>query len=422
MPKWDRYTIITAIQLEMALGFDLSYQATLERNLALHRAARRHFGSWREAIEAAGFDYDAIRKYQIWSTERVLETIRAYAEKGEDLSFYHVATVLDPPLAAAVFHGDRFPSWNAALEAAGLDPESIARYQRWSTERIQEQLTVLAHEQGKSRYDEVKDENPALVAATYRKTKRFTSVRDATVGPLIQEKKLTAPDSTTKTNAISVTAKPAATRQRWNTERIIAMIREAKQHHDDLSYHAMRKAFPSLIKAAKRYFGGWEQALEAAGISYADVRKRQGWNIDKIIRRIKYWHAKGESLNYHYVAETLDPTLIWAALNPGRFANWDAALIAAGIDPETTRQWERWTPEKILAELAELATAGIHLTNRALSQHAPALLSAIYRIIGSLPEARRRMQTEYTIPGGQIVEKSDGTITSTIPRAKKSRR
>ncbi|MGD0094586.1 MAG: hypothetical protein ABSE73_32145 [Planctomycetota bacterium] len=84
-------------------------------------AARRLFGSWSKAVLAAGVDPARLQRVVPWTRERVIEAILTRALRNE-------------PLAAQVTHprslveaGRRFfGSWAAAVEAAGLDPKAAA--------------------------------------------------------------------------------------------------------------------------------------------------------------------------------------------------------------------------------------------------------------------------------------------------------
>jgi hypothetical protein len=165
---WTQRQIITAIRAEAQQGHDLCYSRTAKRVPALLRAAERLFGSWRGAVAAAGFDYDAIRRYRVWSKKRVIEKIRELHQQGVDVSWRYVSKEADPPLAAAALHAGRFPSWNAALRAAGLDPDTISRYRRWTKQRIHDELQSLMEQGVVINQDNLAREAPALLAAIYR--------------------------------------------------------------------------------------------------------------------------------------------------------------------------------------------------------------------------------------------------------------
>lgn len=129
------------------IGEELNYAYIAREQVALLRAATRYFGSWRFAVEFAGLDYDEIRRYKTWSRDRILDRIRELNEKGEDLSWRHVSTHVDPQLAAAATKKKHFGSWRSAVSAAGLDYGQIRRYREWDAETIKTRVREL-HEQG----------------------------------------------------------------------------------------------------------------------------------------------------------------------------------------------------------------------------------------------------------------------------------
>ncbi len=165
---WSRSTIIAAIRAEARAGHELSYSRIEKRVPSLLHAAERIFGHWASAVEAAGFDYNDIRRYRRWTRDRVIERIREWDRKNADLSWHHVSNVLDPPLAAAALHADRFSSWSEALREAGLDPDNVSRYRRWTLPAIQDELSTLAHQGVNLDQETLAQEAPALLAAIYR--------------------------------------------------------------------------------------------------------------------------------------------------------------------------------------------------------------------------------------------------------------
>lgn len=165
---WDKDTIASEINRMHAASEPLSYGAVQKSQLRLLRAATRHFGSWRTAVEFAGLTYEEIRRYRVWTRERIIERIQEHHRAGADLSWRHVSTVLDPPLAAAAIRPNRFESWQAALEAAGLDYDEIRRHRTWDEEAVQAEIK-RRHASGESlRVSDVAQVDAALVAAARR--------------------------------------------------------------------------------------------------------------------------------------------------------------------------------------------------------------------------------------------------------------
>jgi len=136
---------------------------------------------------------------------------------------------------------------------------------------------------------------------------------------------------------------------------------------------------PALVRAAERVFGSWGAAVDAAGFDYASIRRYRKWTRDAVIARICAWHAQGEDLCWSHVSMTLDPALAAAALHAGRFASWNEALTAAGLQPDEIMRYQRWSQERTRNELAHLQRKGCALDKECLAEVAPALLSAIYR-------------------------------------------
>jgi HNH endonuclease len=167
--RWSKDGIAIEILRLYSANQPLSYGDVQKSHLRLLRAATRHFGSWKTAVEYAGLDYDRIRRYKVWTRERIIEQIQLYCRQGKDLAWRHVSTQLDPPLAAAAIRPHRFGSWRAALEAAGLDYEDIRRHRSWDDARILAELRRL-HEIGASlRVSDACEHSASLVAAARRR-------------------------------------------------------------------------------------------------------------------------------------------------------------------------------------------------------------------------------------------------------------
>lgn len=145
--KWSKDNIGAEIRRLYETGENLNYASIAKEHVALLRAATRYFGSWRLAVEFAGLNYEDIRRYKTWNRERILERIRELYTQGEDLSWRHVSTQVDPQLAAAATKRKHFGSWRGAVTAAGLDYSQIRRYREWDEETIKNQVREL-HEKG----------------------------------------------------------------------------------------------------------------------------------------------------------------------------------------------------------------------------------------------------------------------------------
>lgn len=147
--QWTKESIAEEIRQLAEQGVELSYSNVVIHHLPLMRAAMRYYGSWRDAVKAAGVDYDSVRKYRTWSRPRIIQRIRELHERGEDLSWRNVSTNLDPQLAAAATKPKHFGSWRRAIEAAGIDYQEVRRYHQWDEQTIINRIREL-YEQGVS--------------------------------------------------------------------------------------------------------------------------------------------------------------------------------------------------------------------------------------------------------------------------------
>jgi hypothetical protein len=144
MRLWSREAVVFEILDRHRTGSPLNYTTIESEDLRLMRAACYYFGTWKAAIQAAGLNYAAIRKYKSWSQEEIVARIQELHATGHDLSWTHVSRYADPQMAASAIKPTRFGSWRAAVEAAGFDYAEVSRYRRWTPERIVCELRTLA--------------------------------------------------------------------------------------------------------------------------------------------------------------------------------------------------------------------------------------------------------------------------------------
>lgn len=129
--SWSHTMVIEEIRREANDGLSLLCRAARRRNSRLVAAAVRFFGSWEQAVEAAGME--PVVRAQKWSRDLVIQRLQRLHAQNADLSSTS-AKAYDLPLYSAA--GDFFGGWPEALEAAGLDAASAARCERWTKKRI----------------------------------------------------------------------------------------------------------------------------------------------------------------------------------------------------------------------------------------------------------------------------------------------
>src|SRR5947199_3135063 len=120
--KWPPARILMVIRNLSRRRRPLRKKELEERFGSMVSAARRIFGSWSRAILASGVDPAKLRRVVPCTRERVLETLLTRALRNQPVS----ARLMEP--RSIVEAGRRFfGSWPATLEAAGLDPAVVGR-------------------------------------------------------------------------------------------------------------------------------------------------------------------------------------------------------------------------------------------------------------------------------------------------------
>jgi hypothetical protein len=251
--QWNKTRILEAIRALHEEGRPLSYNCVARESQDLISAANYHFGSWRVAVEAAGLDYDAhVRRKPKWTRGRIIELLQDARRRGDELSWSRV--IRHPryrAMACAAIRPRCFGSWDAALEAAGIDPASERRYESWSEKKVIERIRQR-RDAGKSLSSkDLQQEDSRLFNAAL---KRFDSWQNALI-------------------AAGISPAKVYKRRRWSTELIVKEIQLLHSMGYDLAAPAMRRDFCGLYSAGCKYFGSWSKARKAAGIT-ANYRRR----------------------------------------------------------------------------------------------------------------------------------------------------
>jgi hypothetical protein len=179
-------------------------------------------------------------------------------------------------------------------------------------------------------------------------------------------------------------------RPRWTRPMIIALIKDAKRDGGDLHWSAVTKRRDDLGKAAfaslqPRLFGSWDRALHAAGLDADDINRYRKWNKETIIWELRGRHRDHEPLNSGSIQRD-DPGLHAAAVR--HFGTYDAALLAAKLDPVKVRERRSWTKSEVLRGLKGARRNGRHVSDSSIRREDPALYGAAVRLFGSFTAAR----------------------------------
>ncbi|MCS7064149.1 MAG: hypothetical protein NZM04_08945 [Methylacidiphilales bacterium] len=245
------------------------------------------------------------RRYQSWNEQRVIDEIKAWHAKGNPLYSHFMRKNYQELLAAGIRY---FGNWKQAVEAAGIEYKQVRRYNHWTKEAIVQTLQRL--------YADGVDLSFRSMMLTGYASMVYAAIRKTYFGSW--------------KNALEAAGLPAEEIYRyrsWDNETIIKEIRRLHALGHDLSSKNMDLTHNSLIATARRRFGGWENALKAAGIDYEQVRKRKRWTRESIVEGLRQLKLEGVPLISTEVAKR-NPSLFAAACKKKFFGTWLGSVQA----------------------------------------------------------------------------------------------
>jgi hypothetical protein len=151
-------------------GYSLTPAKNASRDRLLYAAAARFFGSWGQALEAAGVDvrYSQLRdKRRKLNREDVIQKLQQRYSAGESMVWNQVCAE-NRELATAAKYA--FGSWIRALRVANLDdalPRSAGRL-KWNRQQIIEAIWRRQSEGKSNHYRRVRKEEPRIISAARR--------------------------------------------------------------------------------------------------------------------------------------------------------------------------------------------------------------------------------------------------------------
>lgn len=132
----------------------------------VYAAAERIFGSWGNAITAAGLDYSAIRKYRSWNRMKIVSTIKKRYRHGEPLTSQQVQSEFKALYMASIHH---FKSWGEAIKMAGLDYDNIRMRRSLSEDQIRDEIRRLYDNGEDMAYSNMRKNHQYLLAYGMKK-------------------------------------------------------------------------------------------------------------------------------------------------------------------------------------------------------------------------------------------------------------
>jgi len=141
---WDKAKIIVRLRELCSQRRSLRYSVVHRHDSGFCRAACVTFGTWCNALVAAGINPEFFCRDPQWDRSKIIEAILLRALRGEALGS---TTARPRTLTSAAVK--EFGSWSAALMAAGLEPKqylgkravsSTERTKKWSKEGVRKAI------------------------------------------------------------------------------------------------------------------------------------------------------------------------------------------------------------------------------------------------------------------------------------------
>lgn len=250
--KWSAEAVIASIRKLHGNKEKLNSAHVQKTYPALFKAGRDYCGSWKQAIAAAGLDYKTVvlknpEQEMSWSEEIVLRTIRGMFGQTyvthELLNYAAIQTNHSQLFWAAKHY---FGSWHKAVEAAGDDyqQQRLVARQEWSQEKVISELRKRGKVLTQREYPEL-----------YQAAKRHFGPRGWAVARTLAGYPPLNPDGY----------------QIWNQHNVIEAIKKLNENGMPLNPQAMQQGeYARVYAAGIKYFGSWDVAVHAAGISYKE--------------------------------------------------------------------------------------------------------------------------------------------------------
>ena len=302
MNKWTREQIVREILRREAQALPLTPGSEEGVESSLYQAAARVFGSWRNAVMAAGISPQRACTHDQWAPARILSIIRNLSRRHRPLSGGELKQRYGQLVAAA---RRRFGSWTKAVVAAGVDPVKLRRVVPWSRERVIEAILMraLKNEPLGARSVDPRSlaDAGARIFGNWGKALAAAGLdptRYVCRWPIPERG--THPDPVAVEAALServagaVTAQAAGGPQdlhqhqpgrRWSDQSVIDAILARLGQHRLLNAVSVYHDDRPLYRAATRRHGNWRNALMAAGLDPDQIRRYRGkiWTLHKDI-------------------------------------------------------------------------------------------------------------------------------------------
>ncbi len=323
--RWNRQTVCRELRRLHREHEPLHHAAAEIKYPAMVLAAYRYFGSYGAAIRAAGLNYDRIRIRPMpsWDQKRVLNRLKEL-DKADSGLWKRAIRRAEPYLERAARRN--FGSYERAAKIVGIPRDRLKAppYRIWSPVRITGDLMTLYRKDPRQLKPAVlMEKNPQLLRACRRQMGSYRLALKAAGIPYEQ-----------------VVHPPAFT-----AEEVVSRLASMFERGKDLRYSYLRRHSSKLFNAARKCFGSYEAAVNAAGLDYPPSEPMRHWTAPIVLKSLRELHRRKADLRRRQFRKANLP-LYQAAVH--YFGTYQSALKKAGIDygRMATEQLHRQLPAR----------------------------------------------------------------------------
>ena len=400
VPRWDKASIVETIRDRVRDRQTLASSKAPPRFVA---AARWHFGSWDKALAAAGVDAQGVRlQRRPYTRAEIIEVVRRLARGGGAVRASALKGVVKLGTVRKLFG-----SVARAIRAAGVEYVRTRANQRWSRERVIEELRARAgrgeltltralHRAvqryfGGAHAARKAARVPALLRSPWTKPSLIAELRrrarrgDSGSRLWAACKRLFGSVSTARRAArVPATQRPEGMAA-WSKAKLSGELRRRVRDRRQLGR--------GLTEGLRRQFGSLAAARAAAGVPARASRRAAAGVAARGSRRAGSSNGAGRAIatprrgwQRWSRAEVIEQLRAWSAAGGGRLRGdlklacerHYGSLARAAAAAELPRQAIRWTPERILQALRAPR----------FDVAAPAFVAACIEHFGSVTAAR----------------------------------
>jgi hypothetical protein len=309
LSKWNKPKICEQLRQLHRAKRDISSRTLRKTRSSLHAAAIHWFGSYREAIAAAKIDYERVsrRSKNCWCRDTVIKEIQRLHKLGQPMHHAAIERTHSPLVTVAYRF---FGTYRKAVTAAGINYLDVRiRPQRtWSRTRVRGELQKMHRRRTGMWERQVRRQQSYLPRAarqlygTYHAAARVAGIKRSALQP---------PDY-----------------RYWSPEKIIETLQAMHAANQPLYPTRLLATQSYLYRVARKRFGTYRKAIEAAGLEYP-IRPLRHWSESLVLKTLRELHEEGADLRHAVVKKKRLPLYVAARYYFGTHVN---AVRVAGIN------------------------------------------------------------------------------------------